>query len=113
MCGDRTGQGVGRTIKLVAHHLAPWSRYTDVRFDIENGLTLCGEDHQIVHRLFGYSYNLDEIYTPEFIVFGAIDVTEAERTYAAQWVREQRSVIDREIAYVSDRISSRGGHALS
>lgn len=34
---------------LVAHHIKQWSQYPDLRFDVNNGLTLCTTCHDKVH----------------------------------------------------------------
>ena len=35
---------------LNAHHIKHWAKYKDIRFDINNGLTLCKPCHIEVHR---------------------------------------------------------------
>lgn len=35
--------------KLNTHHKAPWSEFTDKRFELSNGITLCKEYHDWVH----------------------------------------------------------------
>ncbi len=41
-CGARGG-------KLNAHHVLRWRDYPDLRFDIQNGITLCVECHKKIH----------------------------------------------------------------
>lgn len=43
MCGKRGGS-------LNAHHIKPWAKYPDFRFDKENGITLCEQCHKYVHK---------------------------------------------------------------
>lgn len=35
--------------RLHAHHIKPWAEFPDLRFDLENGKTLCEECHSKVH----------------------------------------------------------------
>lgn len=51
ICGDAASGN------LVAHHIKPWAERKDLRFDVDNGITLCGGRRnntgchiQIVHR---------------------------------------------------------------
>jgi len=43
ICGERGG-------KLVAHHIKPWAKYIDLRFDIGNGMTVCYDCHRSIHK---------------------------------------------------------------
>lgn len=43
MCGKRGGN-------LNAHHKKPWAEFPELRFSVENGVTLCHSCHKIVHR---------------------------------------------------------------
>ena len=49
-CGDNKGG------YLNAHHILPWSKFPEARFDVDNGVTLCRSCHWNYHRL----YNLDK-----------------------------------------------------
>lgn len=39
--------------KIVAHHIRNWSNNSDVRFDIDNGITLSQRAHKEFHKRFG------------------------------------------------------------
>lgn len=42
-------QDCGALEHLNAHHIKPWSRFPDLRFDLSNGMTLCDECHIARH----------------------------------------------------------------
>lgn len=49
---DRDGNACaecGKTGKLHAHHVKPWKKYPELRFDVGNGVTLCPVCHQKAH----------------------------------------------------------------
>ena len=46
LCGIRNKKGLGRSVKMEADHIKPFSVYEDLRFDINNGRTLCVECHR-------------------------------------------------------------------
>lgn len=46
MCGDAKGGN------LHAHHLKSFAQYVDLRFDVDNGLTLCEDCHCVAHRRY-------------------------------------------------------------
>jgi len=47
ICGDRGG--CGHRVKLNAHHILPYAKYPNVRYDISNGITLCEKCHRMLH----------------------------------------------------------------
>jgi hypothetical protein len=53
ICGENT-----RT--LAAHHLDAFEIFPEKRFDVDNGVTLCGVHHTQFHRLFGFGKNTAE-----------------------------------------------------
>lgn len=43
-----------------AHHLNGWNWCKDERFDLDNGVTLCGDCHIDFHKIYGYGNNTKE-----------------------------------------------------
>ena len=37
-------------VRLNAHHIKPWAKYEELRFDVNNGLTLCEGCHKYIHK---------------------------------------------------------------
>ena len=53
-CGDN------RIYKLVAHHILNFSKYIELRFAIDNGITFCRECHKKFHTKYGKKNNTKE-----------------------------------------------------
>lgn len=45
------------TRDLHPHHLDGFANYSEKRFDVSNGVTLCTKDHKAFHRAYGYGDN--------------------------------------------------------
>jgi len=45
-CGIRTQKGLGRTIRLEAHHIKSFRDHPGLRTELSNGLTLCADCHK-------------------------------------------------------------------
>ena len=54
-CGRKRKKG-DRVI-LEAHHIKEWSKYPTLRYNIDNGLTLCKECHNLTKGINQYSNN--------------------------------------------------------
>ena len=40
--------------KLVAHHILPYALFKELRFEVENGITLCETCHDRYHKVWGH-----------------------------------------------------------
>jgi 5-methylcytosine-specific restriction endonuclease McrA len=56
-----------RGYNLQAHHIHPWHSHENLRFDINNGLTLCQSCHQNYHSMYGKDQNCNEITLNQFL----------------------------------------------
>ena len=54
ICGDNRG-GI-----FNAHHLMSYDKYSELRFDINNGITLCEQCHKDFHNIYGRGNNTIE-----------------------------------------------------
>jgi len=57
-CGDRNCKGRGKSVMLNVHHIKKFSKYPKLRFNINNGITLCDLCHYSImgkeNLLIGY-----------------------------------------------------------
>lgn len=44
----------GSKEKINAHHILAWKYYPDLRYNIDNGITLCEKCHIKIHQKYGY-----------------------------------------------------------
>lgn len=70
-CGDKNGNG--HEVILHAHHLYNWRDNEELRYDVNNGVTLCDSCHYKFHSIYGKKnnnpeqfYNFSEKYINNF-----------------------------------------------
>ena len=44
----------GSKEKINAHHILSWNHYSEKRYDVDNGITLCEKCHIKIHQKYGY-----------------------------------------------------------
>lgn len=49
-----------RGLHLESHHLNAWSSFPDERYDLDNGITLCKDHHDMFHEIYGKGENTKE-----------------------------------------------------
>jgi len=52
-CGAKNERGYGKSVSLHAHHINNWADNPDKRYDVNNGITLCGGYHMAFHSKYG------------------------------------------------------------
>jgi len=57
---QKCGMKGKRSIPINAHHILSYTDNPELRFDINNGITLCKKCHTEFHRFFGYGNNTKE-----------------------------------------------------
>lgn len=58
-CGLKNHAG-GRNVIINAHHIKNWRDNTELRYDIDNGITLCEDCHNEFHSIYGKRFNTQE-----------------------------------------------------
>lgn len=58
----KTGKG------LIAHHLDGWNKFPEKRFDVDNGITISKQYHEMFHKIYGKGNNTREQFE-EFLTF--------------------------------------------
>lgn len=53
--------------KMIVHHLDCYSDFKDKRTDVNNGITLSEEIHNLYHKIYGYKHNTKEQFE-EFLI---------------------------------------------
>jgi hypothetical protein len=54
ICGDRSGRGRGKSVILHPHHIKHFAKFKELRFNIDNGKTLCVSCHRLAHKNLDY-----------------------------------------------------------
>jgi len=60
---------------LNAHHLNSWDTYTNQRYDINNGITLCEKHHKDFHSIYGYGRNTKEQFLEYMKNYGNTEIS--------------------------------------
>ena len=63
-CGIKSGEG--QSVTLNAHHICNWRDNLELRYDTNNGITLCEECHTSFHKIYGKRNNTKQQLT-EFL----------------------------------------------
>ena len=65
-CGARSKKGLKKPVKLVGHHIKSFSEFPKLRFNINNGVTLCDDCHR---KTYNYGEKAKRKRNEGFIVF--------------------------------------------
>ena len=60
LCGDRNMKGRGQTVILQADHIKPFAFFPELRFEINNGRTLCVPCHRLTDTFGRRAYKYEE-----------------------------------------------------
>lgn len=47
--------------KINAHHIKSWKYYPELRYSVDNGITVCEDCHKQIHQYYGYDSNKEMI----------------------------------------------------
>lgn len=59
-CGTISKAGIEKPVYINAHHIKNWKDNPEDRFDVDNGITLCMECHNLFHNEYGRHNNTRE-----------------------------------------------------
>lgn len=54
------GIGLKEVVELNAHHIKNWKDNEDLRYDVDNDITLCEKCHTRFHSMYGKRNNIEE-----------------------------------------------------
>ena len=61
-----------RGVALNSHHLNAWASFPDERYDIDNGVSLCIDDHDRFHQIYGKGNNTKAQFKEYMTIMGVI-----------------------------------------
>lgn len=63
---------------LEAHHIKSWLKYPELRYVVENGITLCKKHHKLIHKLIRLKEKGEEIEVNNIFLFNEANLTDEE-----------------------------------